>query len=197
VTKGIKLKFYPAMIGVFLGLGLFALILSRFDIQVSLESAPPSEVNPPPSRIPVNVPPVPSAVPSPTAPSTPAAVTPPPPEVLDGTEQGGLRISNQTGHPIRVALLHRSESSNPSAQDSSSNSPAFTSPVHWDFAPGEGQRQGLSVSFPDRPLRLLPGDVLVGFAQDGSRRYWGPYVIGQTLLPRWDSQAKEWQLELR
>jgi hypothetical protein len=44
---------------------------------------------------------------------------------------------------------------------------------------------------------LQAGDVLVAFAQDGSRRYWGPYVVGKTTLPTWNTEQKEWSLVLQ
>jgi hypothetical protein len=37
----------------------------------------------------------------------------------------------------------------------------------------------------------------VAFAQDGSRRYWGPYVVGETSSPEWNPQTQEWQLVLQ
>ncbi|MEL7034907.1 MAG: hypothetical protein AAFO04_04725 [Cyanobacteria bacterium J06592_8] len=97
--------------------------------------------------------------------------------VSDGKE-AALRVSNQTSHPVRVVL----------------RSSPDTKPVHWDFAPLEGSVNGLILSLPDTDLTLKPGDILIVFAQDGSRRYWGPYIVGETNLPAWNSQAKEWQL---
>lgn len=99
---------------------------------------------------------------------------------------GGLRMSNQSDQPVRVALL---------ARKPSTNSP-YTEPAHWDFAPGEGSRQGLILSLPNGNLKLKKGDILVAFAQDGSRRYWGPYVVGETAAPIWNSKVSEWQLIL-
>lgn len=101
-----------------------------------------------------------------------------------------LRVSNRTVHPIRVALLPQSqatEQADPSTYDV---------PVHWDFAPGEGSQQGLLLSLPDQSVQLQTGDVLVAFAQDGSRIYWGPYVVDQTNLPLWNDAQQEWQLIL-
>jgi hypothetical protein len=70
-------------------------------------------------------------------------------------------------------------------------------PVHWDFEPGEGGYQGLILSLPQGDLQLEVGDILVAFAQDGSRRYWGPYVVGETSLPYWNVERSEWQLLLQ
>lgn len=99
--------------------------------------------------------------------------------------QGGLRVSNQTDLPIRVALLRRPKSVKSSGK-----------PAHWDFAPGEGGIRGLTLSLPEGSLLLEKGDVLVAFAEDGSRRYWGPYVVGETPMPVWSSQGREWNLVL-
>ena len=69
-------------------------------------------------------------------------------------------------------------------------------PAHWDFAPQEGSDRGLIVSLPNHNLRIKQGDILVAFAQDGSRRYWGPFVVGETALPTWNPRATEWELLL-
>lgn len=103
---------------------------------------------------------------------------------------GGLRIANQTDQPVRVALL--TQKSKPNSSDKS----AFSNPVHWDFAPGEGGTKGLILSLPKGNLKLKKGDILVAFAQDGSRRYWGPYVVGETNAPIRDRKTGEWQLIL-
>lgn len=94
---------------------------------------------------------------------------------------GGLRVGNRTPFPIRVVLLQRR---NPQPV-----------PVHWDFAPGEGGSEGLLLSVQERePLQLTPGDVIVAFALDGSRRYWGPNVVDETLAPFWEENAKAWTM---
>lgn len=100
------------------------------------------------------------------------------------TSQGTFRVSNQSEHPVRVALLSRS--SRQSAE-----------PVHWDFAPEEGSHGGLMLSLPEGDLTLKSGDVLVVFAQDGSRYYWGPYVVGETSFPTWNPKGKEWHLVVK
>lgn len=101
-----------------------------------------------------------------------------------------LRVSNRTVHPVRVALLSQSNATDQSDQST------YDVPVHWDFAPGEGSQQGLLLSLPDQTVQLQAGDVLVAFAQDGSRIYWGPYVVDQTNLPLWNDAQQEWQLIL-
>ncbi|MDX2239065.1 MAG: hypothetical protein NW224_00100 [Leptolyngbyaceae cyanobacterium bins.302] len=106
--------------------------------------------------------------------------------------QGLLRIGNFSDHPVRVALLLKKNSS---AKETVSE-PNYEPPAHWDFAPGEGQTKGLVLSLPNRPLKLKAGDILVAFAQDGSRRYWGPYVVGETSAPSWRADSSEWQLSL-
>ncbi|MEH1829288.1 MAG: hypothetical protein V7L22_28800 [Nostoc sp.] len=106
--------------------------------------------------------------------------------------QGTLRMSNQTNQPVRLALLARQSV----AKGSSTKQTNYDVPAHWDFAPQEGSEKGLILSLPQNNLKLEKGDILVAFAQDGSRRYWGPYVVGETQLPKWNSQNKEWQLVL-
>ncbi len=99
--------------------------------------------------------------------------------------QGKLRIGNQTDFPLRVALLR---------QVASNDKSFYSEPAHWDFAPQEGGETGLFLSLPEGSLQVQPGDILVAFAQDGSRRYWGPYVVGKTALPFWNSTLLEWQI---
>ncbi|AUB41165.1 hypothetical protein COO91_07210 [Nostoc flagelliforme CCNUN1] len=106
--------------------------------------------------------------------------------------QGTLRMSNQTNQPVRLALLARQ----PIAKGSGTKQANYDVPAHWDFAPQEGSEKGLILSLPQNNLKLEKGDILVAFAQDGSRRYWGPYVVGETQLPKWNSQNREWQLVL-
>ncbi len=113
-----------------------------------------------------------------------------PPKSLDpkvlAAAKGVLRVSNPTEHPVRLALLE---------QPSSGKS--YGKPAHWDFAPMEGGSQGLILSLPQDQLKVKKGDILVAFAQDGSRLYWGPYIVGETALPIWNSQKAEWQLILQ
>ncbi|MCC5638290.1 hypothetical protein LC593_21115 [Nostoc sp. CHAB 5844] len=105
--------------------------------------------------------------------------------------QGTLRMSNQTDQPVRLALLARQLKGK-----SSASSINYDIPAHWDFAPQEGSSKGLLLSLPNGNLKLEKGDILVAFAQDGSRRYWGPYVVGETSLPTWNPQTQEWLLVL-
>jgi hypothetical protein len=107
--------------------------------------------------------------------------------------QGSLRMSNQTNQPVRLALLSRRSLTKGSSSEENKNN---TVPAHWDFAPQEGSEKGLILSLPKGKLDLQKGDILVAFAQDGSRRYWGPYIVGETSSPNWSSQHKEWQLIL-
>jgi hypothetical protein len=106
--------------------------------------------------------------------------------------EGALRMSNQTNQPVRLALLARQSV----AKGSGTKQTHYDVPAHWDFAPQEGSEKGLILSLPQNNLKLEKGDILVAFAQDGSRRYWGPYVVGETQLPKWNSQNREWQLVL-
>ena len=107
--------------------------------------------------------------------------------------QGTLRMSNQTDQPVRLALLARRS---PTKGSDSDRQTQHQVPAHWDFAPKEGNEKGLILSLPNSNLKLSKGDILVAFAQDGSRRYWGPYVVGETDTPNWNPQKGEWQLIL-
>jgi hypothetical protein len=107
--------------------------------------------------------------------------------------QGTLRMSNQTNQPVRLALLARQSK----LKGSDSVQTHHDIPAHWDFAPQEGSEQGLLLSLPNGNLKLEKGDILVAFAQDGSRRYWGPYVVGETSKPSWNAKSREWQLVLQ
>jgi len=201
VTNDLKLKIYPAVIAI-LGLGLVALFMSRVEIQVARQSpldAAPDQPLERPSDSPtdsLNPAPSPEISPSPLPipiPST-APVTVSLPADL-ANSQGGLRVSNQTIYPVRVALLYQQSTATTTQSDP--KPPHFEQPVHWDFAPEEGGTNGLILSLPSGGLRLRSGDVLVAFAQDGSRRYWGPYVVGKTELPSWSSEQNEWLLPLQ
>lgn len=101
-------------------------------------------------------------------------------------------MSNKTTQPVRLALLARQSSLKNGTGDQTKSA----IPAHWDFAPEEGSQKGLLLSLPQGNLKLEKGDILVAFAQDGSRRYWGPYVVGETSTPQWNSQTQEWQLVL-
>jgi hypothetical protein len=114
----------------------------------------------------------------------------------DAIPQGRLRVSNQTMHPVRIALLAQG-AVNSDAELSANQELTYDEPVHWDFAPEEGSAKGLLLSLPETDLRLQAGDILMAFAQDGSRRYWGPYVVGKTDLPRWHAETQEWRLILQ
>ncbi|QLE55545.1 hypothetical protein [Nostoc sp. TCL26-01] len=107
-----------------------------------------------------------------------------------GKLQGNLRMSNQTDQPVRLALLARQ------SVKKGSNVKKTDVPAHWDFDPQEGSEKGLVLSLPNGKLQLEKGDILVAFAQDGSRRYWGPYVVGETPQPSWNARIKEWSLVL-
>lgn len=126
-------------------------------------------------------------LPSPT-PEDPTIAQTAPGKSSGTIRQGALRVSNRTEYPIRVALLSQQ------AKGKDKSDPPYAAPAHWDFAPQEGANRGLLLSLPNVNLRIKKGDVLVAFAQDGSRRYWGPYVVGETENPVWNSRTQEWQL---
>lgn len=180
------LKVYPAAViglGLALALGVAGLALRRFEIDVWVSPGGESleePVMPEPQRsverdrssaAPAS--PKPSVAASPVARSAAPA----------GAIAGNFRVSNRTEHPIRLALLSRQGAAASSAE-----------PVHWDFVPQEGSSKGLILSLPTTSLQLQKGDVVVAFAQDGSRRYWGPYVVGETPMPQWDADRSEWRL---
>jgi hypothetical protein len=157
-----------------LGGGAVAFVLLQLQFSVWIE----------PSTSKDSTPPVIEVVPSPTAlPSvTPSA------SVVQPPFANGLRVRNISPYPIRVVLR-----SQQSVQSNSPISEVYRAPVHWDFAPKEGSNAGLLLSLPEGNLTLSNGDVLVAFALDGSRHYWGPYIVGETRgLSR--SPASEWQL---
>ncbi len=104
-----------------------------------------------------------------------------------------LRVSNKTTQPVRLVLLARQLSQ----KSANINKIKSTPPAHWDFAPEEGSEGGLVLSLPQANLTLEKGDILVAFAQDGSRHYWGPYIVGETSFPQWQPQRQEWQLVLQ
>lgn len=188
--KNLKFTLYSLAILVFLfGIAGIGLGLSRF--RISLETDPNT------ASLPVMEPP--SPPPATTAnklvPGLSATPTLPTPAVLQAQKldpvklaphPGNLRVSNPTEHPVRVALLSRQITQK-----------TYGEPTHWDFSPMEGGTQGLKVSLPQGDLKLKKGDILVAFAQDGSRLYWGPYVVGETPAPSWNAQKAEWQLILQ
>ena len=189
-----KLKIYQMIIGVAIVL-ITGMFLGRFEITISNGANRPSDL---PSAATV-LPPTPPLSRVATA-STDTANQPKPdsiptPEPLEESNSsipvnaeatGSLRVSNRSDRPVRVALL-----SKPQAEKS------YGKPAHWDFAPGEGGGKGLMLSLPEGKLQVKQGDILVVFAQDGSRRYWGPYVAGETASPAWNRTAGEWQLILQ
>ncbi|HEY9696155.1 MAG TPA: hypothetical protein V6D10_02765 [Trichocoleus sp.] len=190
ITDDMKLKIYPAVIGV-MGVCLLTLLVSRIEIITPTPRRDELPVEPRLSPSPVVSPsPIASASPSPT----PASPVPDQPSVSSPAPanlKGSLRVGNQTTYPVRVALLFQQKQAGKAAQTES-----YRQPVHWDFAPGEGGAKGLLVSLPDGNLQLQAGDILVAFAQDGSRRYWGPYIVGKTDSPTWDKATQEWELIL-
>lgn len=101
---------------------------------------------------------------------------------------GNLRLSNKTDQPVRLVILAQHLIVKKENK--------YYLPAHWDFDPQEGSGKGLILSLQEGNLKLGKGDILVAFAQDGSRRYWGPYVVGETRSPKWNPQAEEWELIL-
>ena len=180
----IRAKWYPAIgaaVTLAIVLGGAGLLLGQ---RVPKLPAPPDRFGALPSPE-VSIP----ANPTPqTAPIEQPITSSSPDPVAIANRQGVLRISNPTEYPVRIALL---------AKSPAATQPNYDIPAHWDFSPQEGSDRGLIVSLPDRSVKLKKGDILVAFAQDGSRRYWGPYVVGETNTPVWNPKVGEWQLTLQ
>lgn len=127
-----------------------------------------------------------SPEPSPAAPSDPTpnpeiSPSPQPPQRL-----GSFRVGNRTPYPIRLVILLRS-----------GERVLTPERAHWDFAPGEGGNEGLLLSLGTEPLQISPGDVVIAFTIDGTRQYWGPNVVGESLSPFWDPQQQVWSMILQ
>ncbi|MEG4022667.1 hypothetical protein [Microcoleus sp. S13C4] len=190
-----NLKIYQIVIGVSIVL-ITGMFLGRFEITISNGSNQSSDWPSQATAYPPTPPVSPVATPSAGTASEPKSdsiPTPPDPEEellssipANTNASGSLRVSNRSEHPVRVALLSKRQSKE-----------SYGKPAHWDFAPGEGGGKGLMLSLPEGNLEVKRGDILVVFAQDGSRRYWGPYVAGETASPAWNSTAGEWQLILQ
>ncbi|HEY9817077.1 MAG TPA: hypothetical protein V6D20_14940 [Candidatus Obscuribacterales bacterium] len=209
VTKDFKLWVYPAVVGV-IGLALLAWVFRPFDLSIQIEPVQPDTVpgmddaSPAERSLPSITNEIPQVFP---ATADDQFLVPPDSIPANADLRGHLRVSNRSIYPVRVALLSRpggadtstipdldtrmSETSPPTASPN-----PFAEPVHWDFAPAEGSARGLMLSLPDQELSIQPGDIVVAFAQDGSRHYWGPFVVGQTPMPAWHTQDGEWHLVL-
>lgn len=187
-----KIKIYPIAIG--LSIALMAAVFSRrVEITISNSSNLPNNLPPTATVLPL------TATATTTTPNRvipakpkPISISVEPEEVKNASSipanveaTGTLRVSNRSEHPVRVALLAKGEAEK-----------SYSKPAHWDFAPGEGSGKGLMLSLPQTKLKVKQGDILVVFAQDGSRRYWGPYVAGETASPAWNTKTGEWQLVL-
>jgi hypothetical protein len=178
-----------------LGGGTIVFLLSQFQFSIWIEPSGSKDSTPPVIEVAPDVAPPSSISPSPSAPPAP----PQPPLV------NGLRVRNISPYPVRVVLMSQQPASQqpasqqPASQKSvqnNSSSRPYRAPVHWDFAPDEGSKVGLLLSLPEGNFTLKKGDVLMAFALDGSRHYWGPYIVGKTGgLSR--SKASEWQLVLK
>lgn len=189
--KNLKSTIYTVFILALL-LGFVGMVLGLIRVTVWLEPESPDLSSLPvlePATEPVVNKPEQRSPAQPTlSPRLPPPVSPsnnPDPKAVAARE-GALRVSNPTEHPVRLAFLEQKSSGN-----------SYEKPAHWDFAPMEGGSQGLILSLPQAQLMLKKGDILVAFAQDGSRLYWGPYVVGETDSPVWNQEKGEWQLVLQ
>lgn len=115
-------------------------------------------------------------VPTSESKSKPLVAKPLPPKA-----SGPLSVSNLSIHPVRVVLQSRSAAE----------------PFNWDFSPGEGQEQGLQLSLSQVPLVIDKGDILFIFAIDGSRTYWGPWIVGESSSLVWQGDRRGWSLAIK
>ena len=128
MTKDLRLKIYPAVIGV-LGICLVASLFANVQIEVNRGVSPTVSPTIPPQsdRSPVASPqPSQTPIASPSPLPTPSDATPSvaPAEQLPSigiTAQGDLRVSNRTNYPLRVVLLN---------QQALEDKTAFGQPVH-------------------------------------------------------------------
>jgi hypothetical protein len=169
-------------------LGFLAIALSRYQIDILITPISEPSIEPT-SGAESDLPPPPDAQSAVVVPTPGSPFWNPNASSAGIAQSGFLRVSNQTQHPIRVVILDQTQAgTSPSKQPS---------PAHWDFAPAEGQVQGLMLSLPSGNVTLHPGDIIMAYAQDGASLDWGPYIIGQTQQPVWNSRVKEWQFILR
>lgn len=188
---------YRNLMIVFLALGLIGIIAAWLNVSISFESTNPETISKVTENTPFRV------TNTENGEETNSNSTPIQPVESNLSDQvnsdtktkvpGLLRVSNKTTQPVRLVLLARQLSQ----KSANINKIKSTPPAHWDFAPEEGSEGGLVLSLPQANLRLEKGDILAAFAQDGSRRYWGPYVVGETSSPQWQPQGQEWQLVLQ
>ena len=192
---------YRNLMIVFLALGLIGMIAAWLNISISFESTNPETA----SKVTTNTP---SGVTNTEINGEETNLNSTPIQPVESSSQkrestvlsyrvnsdtkakvsGLLRVNNKTTQPVRLVLLARQLSQ----KSANFNKIKSTPPAHWDFAPEEGSETGLVLSLPQANLRLEKA-----FAQDGSRHYWGPYVVGETSSPQWQPQRQEWQLVLQ
>lgn len=130
--------------------------------------------------------PVAQLAPSPSQSETPAPLPGSSPSPQPQQRVGSFRVGNRTPYPIRLVILLRS-----------GERVLTPERAHWDFAPGEGGSEGLVLSLGEQPLQISPGDVVVAFTIDGTRQYWGPNVVGESLSPFWDPKQQVWSMILQ
>jgi hypothetical protein len=187
LAKGLTRWIYP---GVTVAIGVLALawLLTRFELSIQVEPIPDEAESTAPA-LPSPAQPIP--VPS----STDDALLVSPDRIPAHVDNHShIRVSNRSIHPVRVAILAQAVLSPTDAAPDLRD--GYRDPMHWDFAPAEGSARGLLLSSPDEVLTLQPGDIVVAFAQDGSRHYWGPFVVGSTPTPAWHTEDGEWYLVL-
>jgi hypothetical protein len=167
-----------------IGLILLGWMLPRIQVRIEPVS-PPSNLNP----LVEPLPPPPVVTQKEVVAIADAAPLP------EGFRQGKMRVSNLSIHPVRVVILpQKSDTLTVGVPDGKS---PYSQPFHWDFAPGEGGQKGLPLALPTGELALNSGDVVTVFAQDGSQRYWGPYVLDRVSQPQWNDPEQGWLLQVK
>jgi hypothetical protein len=167
--------------------GAVVFILSQLQFRAWIDTSDSRDAMPPV----IDVNPTPPLKPSPA----PSVIATAPPVRPPKTIPDGLVVSNLSPSPVRVVLLS-GQSKQKQKKANFKKATPYRLPIHWDFAPNEGSQVGLLLSLPEGKLKLVSGDVLVAFALDGSRQYWGPYVVGKTTTPTKATQSSAWQLKL-
>jgi hypothetical protein len=111
---------------------------------------------------------------------TPVGSTNPP--ATENSRLAPLRVGNNTDSPVRVLLTKT---------DGSLNG------VSWDLTPQKANSEGQELTLANSTVQVNEGDLIFIFATDGSRRYWGPNLVGFTSAPFWDSKRKFWSTLVR
>jgi hypothetical protein len=83
-----------------------------------------------------------------------------------------------------------------SAIDRPPPSASSSSAAKTPLPPRNHPSKGLLLALPNETIALDRGDIVTAFAQDGSARYWGPYIVGESNQPIWNDKTTEWEVTL-